>query len=121
MQLSAKDRRILRRWADRIGADLDQQRQSRRSSGEFNWQPLLRDALRDYADHEPLRFLAAVIRAIPAGKAIDLGPLSSDLCDALLAFLRAMPAGDAQAAVTAAERLLQQGRNRGPDTGSGAL
>jgi hypothetical protein len=119
VRLSAEDRKTLERWVDRAVADL-----GRRSPGHripaFDWSPLLREALGAYALREPLQFLAAVIRAIPSGQAVDLGPLSDGLCEALLAHLRAAADPDAQAAVAAAERLIR-GHNRSPGAGPGAL
>ncbi|HZQ36738.1 MAG TPA: hypothetical protein VFD32_12450 [Dehalococcoidia bacterium] len=120
MRLSADDRRILARWVDRAVVDLAGPHAPMRRVPAFDWRPLLHDALCAYAMREPLRFLAGVIRAVPPGHAIDLGPLSSDLCEALLAQLRATPDGEARAAIAAVERLLRYGHNRSPDVEPGA-
>ena len=124
MRLSAEDRKTLMRWVERAVADLERRHDPPRPRPPFeplDWGPLLRDALGSYAEREPLRFLSAVIGAIPSGQAVDLGPLSSDLCDALIAHLRTTCHGDAAGAVAAAERLLRHGHNRTADAEPGAL
>ncbi len=114
MRLSAHDRAVLAQWVDRAVADLGQRRTPGHRVPALAWSPLLREALHAYAEREPLLFLAAVIRAIPPGQAVDLGPLSAPLCEALLTHLRAAQDAEAHAAVAAAEQLLRHGHNRSP-------
>ncbi|HLZ71998.1 MAG TPA: hypothetical protein VKV26_19000 [Dehalococcoidia bacterium] len=106
MTPTPEDCAVLRRWIERILADVADLDGRGRGAPEtahggeppapaFDWAPLLREAVTAYAERDPLAFLAALIRAIPRGQAVDLGPLSTELLVALRARLRA---ADEQAA-----------------------
>jgi len=125
VQPTPDDRTVLRRWIERILADVENTDRAAPAQGQdgehsphapsFDWTALVREAVTTYADRKPLAFLAALIRAIPRGQAVDLGPLSTELLAALLAHLRDSDAqaatkatdSEAQAAVRAVEQMLR--------------